>query len=407
MPEANRFVVVHNGRRDDYQVALALHQAGMLDRLVTDFYGTSRFQTVRYCEGLPSAVVSRNGRALGAQLRLHFSSGRSRRVDWQSVHHSLGTSATRIANRNQSGVLAYSGGTAEYAFQNHTGGPRVLFLFHPLPQAERDALQADRELCRQNDLILTSERLPSTHDQAVHDRELASADLVITTSAFTREGAIRRARQLGVSPRFAAPVPYGSSAGLPSERHHTNETRFLFVGQGIQRKGLHHLLLVWRRLALPPNSARLTIVAGRADPEIMRLASGTSGVTILGRLTRQELDRVFDTSDVLVLPSLVEGFGLVIPEALGHGLHVIATSNTGLPDLSPPVAAGQIVPPGDLQALESAMLSAMDRRRRSPEASLAVAQQFSWGRFRLGIVEALSPHQNGRQEISGSSGDDK
>ena len=114
---------------------------------------------------------------------------------------------------------------------------------------------------------------------------------------------------------------------------------------------------------------------------------------MLERLKHQELVDQLAVTDVLVLPSLVEGFGLVLGEALAKGVHLIATENTGLPDLHLPEFAATAAVAGDLESLGGAILRAhrmhqLGELDRVAIASLALDR--SWRNFRREVVIALA-----------------
>jgi len=163
----------------------------------------------------------------------------------------------------------------------------------------------------------------------------------------------------------------------------------LFVGSGIQRKGLHHLLLAWRRANLPAGS-RLTIIARNLDSGLRALVSGTKGVLLRPGVSAEQLAIAYQTADVFVMPSLIEGFGQVYLEALSFGLPVVGSENTCLPDLGGEGDGIFISAAGDVGALAS-VLERFSRNHKS-DATLRVrarkvADQFTWERFRAGIIE--------------------
>ena len=167
------------------------------------------------------------------------------------------------------------------------------------------------------------------------------------------------------------------------------ECRFLFVGQGVQRKGLHHLLRAWRRINLA--DAELTIVATTLDLGIAKLAG--KNVRILPRQSAEQLRNLFASSHVFAMPSLVEGFGLVYLEALGAGCHCIGTANTGLPDLlrffTPDVSAMSLIEAGDIDQLGAALESAYTLHRTGcldHDRIAELAQQITWKSFRSSVA---------------------
>src|SRR5258705_153155 len=71
------------------------------------------------------------------------------------------------------------------------------------------------------------------------------------------------------------------------------------------------------------------------------------GVTWLGHQPKPRVRELMSQADVLVLPSIEDGFGMVILQALACGCPVIASSNTGGPDVIVPGQTGFIVPAND------------------------------------------------------------
>lgn len=231
------------------------------------------------------------------------------------------------------------------------------------------------------------------------------ADLVLCASAMTR-ASLERA---GCPSERIQVIPYGSNADAPDALPRpSGPCRFLFVGQGLQRKGLHHLALAWREAA--PAGSELTIVSYRADPGILPLLD-QPGITVLGRQSREELNALFRSADVFIMPSLVEGFGLVYLEALEAGCHVVGTPQTGLPDLGLSPRAATIVPAGDITAL-SATIKRLERGKLDglfdPAAIQAEARRWSWKEFRGAVaaqVAQIVAHKAMTSGPVGGSGD--
>jgi glycosyltransferase involved in cell wall biosynthesis len=122
---------------------------------------------------------------------------------------------------------------------------------------------------------------------------------------------------------------------------------------------------------------------------------------MLGKLEGSELDAVYMQSDILVLPAEREVWGLVVNEALAHGLFVVATDQVGSArDLLDP-SSGMIVPTGDRQALAAAMATAggasrnpVARRVRATRVAQCTFHRFAESIFaaaELAVAHPLHP----------------
>jgi len=96
-------------------------------------------------------------------------------------------------------------------------------------------------------------------------------------------------------------------------------------------------------------------------------------VNMLGELDGAALEQCFAAADLFVLPTRHEGFGMVVAEALAHGLPVLATRTGAIAGLVLP-DAGMVVPPDDREALQDALASLLSDRallRRFANGALA------------------------------------
>src|SRR5207244_1480171 len=96
-------------------------------------------------------------------------------------------------------------------------------------------------------------------------------------------------------------------------------------------------------------------------------------------------------SDVLVLPSLAEGFGHVVLEAMSCGLPVITTRHTCGPDVLTDTLEGFLVPIRDPDAIGSRLSWGIDHREDLAAMGVAAARkarQFTWERFRARVASA-------------------
>jgi glycosyltransferase involved in cell wall biosynthesis len=111
-----------------------------------------------------------------------------------------------------------------------------------------------------------------------------------------------------------------------------------------------------------------------------------------GAISAAKLRDLFSSSHIFVMPSLVEGFGLVYLEALSAGCYVIATPNTGVPDLCLPESTFSQVEVGNLSQLTNTLRVAANLHMTNgiDHAGIAdVATRLSWRKFREGLISSL------------------
>jgi len=137
----------------------------------------------------------------------------------------------------------------------------------------------------------------------------------------------------------------------------TEILKILFLGNVIPRKGLHILLSALDRLKI---DNWILNVIGRLDSEklytkkvkrLIRKKRIENNVYFLGLLSDKELIQYFKRSDILVVPSFYEGFGIVYLEGMGFGIPVIATTNGGAKEIIGNGKEGFLVEPHDFVSI--------------------------------------------------------
>ena len=193
---------------------------------------------------------------------------------------------------------------------------------------------------------------------------LAAVRQVIVTSAFTQ----RRLKALAADYQTALPVISVVEPGVTpvadanrlSRPTTSSPLRILCVATLTPRKGQDLLVAALSRLlhldwqcdcygSLNRDPAFADRVAGLVD----HYALGER-FRLPGECDQAQLEAAYQNADLLVLPSWYEGYGMVISEALAHGLPVITTRGGALADTLPE-GAGIAVPPGDVEALSAAI----------------------------------------------------
>jgi len=219
-------------------------------------------------------------------------------------------------------------------------------------------------------------------------RIIASAAAVVATSEQECENVKRLFPKLPV-----AIIPIGvdlpvAADLLPARSPASRGGTVLFMSRIHPVKNLPGLLAAWRML--PPEVAagwRLVIAGpdeaghGQEVVALVRQLGLQGSVELIGPVREGSKATAYQSADVFVLPSFSENFGVVVAEALAHGLPVIATTGTPWQEL-PRRGCGWWVgsdPESLAGALVQAMGSSFEQRRAMGEVGRAYAQeQFSW-----------------------------
>ena len=220
-------------------------------------------------------------------------------------------------------------------------------------------------------------------------REIELADVVIANSTLTAQSHIDAGadREKVFAVALAAPPPVtavpdgGGALSRPLS--------VLWSGTFSLRKGAHYLLEAWRLLRAGAN-ARLHVY-GQPQLPPRQGAAALEGVTFHGSVAHPVLFAAYRAADVLVFPTLSDGFGMVVTEAMAHGLPVITTDKAGAADLVSP-DNGLIVPAADPRALADALQWCLDNRERLHAMrfhALDTARRRQWPDYRRDLIAAL------------------
>jgi glycosyltransferase involved in cell wall biosynthesis len=202
--------------------------------------------------------------------------------------------------------------------------------------------------------------------------ELGLATMVITPGESVRKAAIERFR---LRPERVVAVPEAAASWLRPIAVPPAETPyFLFVGTLEPRKNLETLIGAWKEVRRDYDVD--LVIAGRRRADAPEIAL-VSGLRLAGEVADDELAGLYSRALAFVYPSLYEGFGLPVLEAMQCGAPVIASSAVR-------EAAGDAALYADSQqALADAMRQMVSRPelgRQMRERSLARAADFSWDR---------------------------
>ena len=218
-------------------------------------------------------------------------------------------------------------------------------------------------------------------------RAVREADAIITPSRHTAEDLTRRSRipagRIHVVP-LAASLPAGTSdIDETLARLKVRSPYVLFVGTLEPRKNVVRLVRAYRRLASrgAPHTLVLAGPMGWHHQALMReLALEAPGEIVLtGTTSAPDLDSLYRGASLLIYPSLYEGFGLPVLEAMARGVPCVVSIASSLPEVAGEAALP--VDPRSVAGLAEAMERIVNDRElaaRLSQAGMVRASRFSW-----------------------------
>ena len=233
--------------------------------------------------------------------------------------------------------------------------------------------------------------MDSEEKLARQDEELMLADHVIVASRFTANTLEDYPGKLPV----VSIVPYGFPVVNDKIKNAAVYTgnrklKLLFVGGLSQRKGIADVFEAVKGLE---NYVELTIVGLKSGPGCSALDQALSQHTWIPSLPHQQVLELMREHDALLFPSLFEGFGLVITEAMSQGIPVITTERTAGPDLITHGEDGWLINAGDTQQLKDAITALLSRPQDVAAAGRAArecARKRPWDVYKTELVAALN-----------------
>lgn len=207
-------------------------------------------------------------------------------------------------------------------------------------------------------------------------RGICVADGVIAISEYTRTTACEH---LNVRPQDINVIYPGIDLEKFAGRHivsqrvkdlarDVNSENLLFVGSDQRRKNVDTLLLAFRELRrISPNARILWVgqdsLEGSRVHNLVTELGLIEAVVPLGGVSDKELVDLYNLADVLVMPSLYEGFGLPVIEAAASGTTVVASNSSSLVEIGAGVAT--LVDPTDPEDLFEALKESLHIRTNS------------------------------------------
>lgn len=220
------------------------------------------------------------------------------------------------------------------------------------------------------------------------DEELRLADKIYVASTFTK-------KTLELYPTDLADieiVPYGFPPVNKLRKYEAignRKIKLLYVGSLSQMKGLSYLFEAMEGLE---EYFELTIVGRSRSGLCPALECSLKKHNYIGTLPHDEVLRVMSTHDIFVFPSLSDGFGLVLTEAMSQGTPCIATEQTCAPDIFHDGKDGWIVEAGSSNAIKEKLLyllSHKDEIASAGKEAMKAAERRPWKCYEDDMVNSI------------------
>ncbi|WP_417886305.1 glycosyltransferase family 4 protein [Zunongwangia sp.] len=295
----------------------------------------------------------------------------------------------KAKNKGAQGIYAYEDG----ALQTFREARKMnLACFYDLPigywRHARKLLGEEKQ--RSPEWVSTLTSLKDSEEKlAKKDEELALADMIFVASTFTKNSL---QDYPGTLPEITV-VPYGFPNPI-SGRSYNNlnankKLKILFVGGLSQRKGIADVFKVAENFK---SEVELTVVGYKATNDCEALNKALQQHRWIPSLPHTEVLALMQEHDVLVFPSLFEGFGMVITEAMSQGTPVITTERTAGPNLIDHGENGWLINAGSIQSLQDCVQELLADKSiiaKVGKNALETAYQRPWKTYGEELAQAM------------------
>jgi glycosyltransferase involved in cell wall biosynthesis len=277
-------------------------------------------------------------------------------------------------------------------------------VFHALNQRV-DARPAKKVVSTVHDLFVLTGEYSSPEFRARFAQQARRAaensDLLIAVSEFTAD---QVSAHLGFDRSRIRVIPHGVNRPPPQANGH-REKLILFVGALQVRKNVARLVEAFESLQLEPTMKdwRLTLAGARTGYGAAAILSRIENsvcrerIDVRGYLSPEALERLYARASIFAFPSLDEGFGIPVLEAMAHGIPVVTSNCSALPEVAGEAAL--LVSPRSSTEIADALkrlVNDAELRKRLEELGRARADLYPWHR-------AVSATYEVYRELQGSA----
>lgn len=306
-----------------------------------------------------------------------------------AIYNSIDRNVAKyIKNNNIAGVYAYEDGALESFLSAKN---KNISCFYDLPigywRSMHELLREEKD--KNPDWAITLGGFGDSDKKLNRkDEELALADAIFVASSFTK-------KTLELFPGNLAPIhviPYGFPTPNFERKYSNNKKnklKVLYVGGLSQRKGISYLFEAVKGLE---DFIELTVVGKGNIDACSPLANELNKHNYIPSLAHPQILELMAQNDIFVFPSLFEGFGLVITEAMSQGTPVITTDRTCGPDIITDEKDGWLIPSGQSFAIKERLEMILQDRALCEEVgrnAMRKAESRTWSNYGNETIKIL------------------
>lgn len=400
-----KIIVAHPSKQHSFYSCISLQTNGHLYKYITTVYdrkgsltrkikrlfkGNLRKKiTSHYCDELDDSMVIQYcefSYIVSLFLNRFPHLALLREVHRQQIANIFGRRVAKYAIKNKVDAVIMYDSTADSCFRVlKKKAPNIKRLLdvsivarpYMKEEFEKDIENTGDDTIKRDNIILWNERLMKCFYS-----EIENATDFIVPSNIVQESLI----YCGADKKNIRMVPYGVNIEnfFAKEQYNENDTlNLIYVGQVTHRKGIHHLLKVIEKLNNDKINVDLVGTYSKND-NIYFNYHDKFNVKFHGFVTRDTLAEYYRKADVFVFPTLGEGYGLVVLEAMSCGLPVISSNHAGGNDPIVNGYNGFVFPAGNDDELEKCiqyMLDNKDQIKKMGINARKTSESLSWERY--------------------------
>jgi starch synthase len=406
-----KVILSHSGKQHAYYVAKNLLELGMLDKFCTSSYVRSKFWqdhftrtnnlfwTKRFIAGLYGDKVESNWRFesryfILKKLSKNLSHAEKLVYDWDVAYDRY--MSGRVGNYEAGFFWGFQGSCFDtLQAAKNAGKTTICELSTAHVTVAKKILQEECRLHPEWAAGISNLNFPPDFEKRL-EQEPHLADHVFAASEFTRQTLL----EAGVGEKKIIKLPLGADVSkikftAKKDNIQSRPLKLLYAGMVTQRKGIKYLLDAVKDFQ--HKDVELHII-GNIFGAREEFEKYSSCYIYHGPVSQSELFEKYTEYDALVLPTVFEGFALVVIEAMAAGLPVIITPNCIGPDIIEEDKNGYLVPVRDVKSIVEAVKKLRDKTNEEfltmTVNAREAALRFSWENHKINVQEIFDTHFN-------------